>query len=141
MRDVDEVSGIVVDSAYRLHRGLGPGLLESVYATILTRVLEKRGLEVERERAVAFEYEGISFDDGLRVDLLVDRRVVVEVKSIETLAPVHAKQLITYLRLMDLHVGLLLNFGAPWMKDGVRRVVNRHTPSPQTPIRVDRLMP
>ena len=128
MRDVNEITAEIVDAAYGIHTRIGPGLLESVYETLLARVLEQRGLRVERQRAVSFEYDGIRFDEGFRVDLLVDGRVVVELKSVERLAPVHPKQLLTYLRLLDLRVGLLLNFGAPTMKEGIRRVVNDYRP-------------
>ena len=138
MRDIDEVSGIIVNAAYSLHSRLGPGLLESVYTRVLGTMLEHRGLAVEREKAVTFEFDGLLFEGGLRVDLLVEQQVVVEVKSMEALAPVHGKQILTYLRLLDLRVGLLINFGALRLNDGLRRVVNRHSPSPNTPLRIDR---
>jgi iron complex transport system substrate-binding protein len=118
----------VVDSAYRLHRELGPGLLESVYELILAQMLAKRGLQVERQKSMPFAFEGIRFDDCLRVDLLVESSVIIELKSIEALAPVHSKQLLTYLRLSGLPLGLLINFGAPTLKQGIKRVVNNHPP-------------
>ncbi|HEY7770382.1 GxxExxY protein [Longimicrobium sp.] len=136
MRDVDEVSGAIVDAALRLHTRLGPGLLESVYEVLLARMLEKRGLSVERQLPVTFEMDGIRFEEGFRVDLLVDKRIVVELKSVEKLADVHPKQLLTYLRLLDLRVGLLINFGAARMKDGIHRIVNGHTPSTASPLRL-----
>jgi GxxExxY protein len=123
MRDIDETTGEIVDASYRIHTGLGPGLLESVYEAVLARSLEQRGLSVERQKAVALEFDGLTFDEGFRVDLLVDGRVVVELKSVEKLAPVHSKQVLTYLRLMDLRAGLLVNFGAPTLKEGIRRIV------------------
>lgn len=123
---VEEISAIVVDSAYHLHVDLGPGLLESVYETVLARVLTERGLRVERQKGVVFEYQGMRFDDGLRVDLLVNESLIVELKSVETLAPVHGKQLLTYLRLMNLPLGLLINFGAATFKQGCKRIVNNH---------------
>ncbi len=89
---LDDITGEIVDASIRVHRDLGPGLLESVYEAILAKVLTKRGLEVERQKPVCFEYDGISFDDGFRVDLLVEGLVVVELKSLEKLAPVHSKQ-------------------------------------------------
>ncbi len=122
--DDDAISGLIVDASVRLHKDLGPGLLESVYETLLAHRLRARGLMVERQKTIAFEFDGVLFDDGYRVDLLVDGRVIVELKSVEQLAPVHAKQLLTYLRLMNLRVGLLVNFGAPVMKDGIKRLVN-----------------
>ena len=128
MRDVNEITGEIVDAAYGVHTRLGPGLLESVYEAVLARVLEQRGFTVERQRVVPFEYDGLKFDEGFRIDLLVDGRVVVELKSVERIAPVHPKQLLTYLRLLDLRAGLLLNFGAPTMKEGIRRVVNNYRP-------------
>ena len=139
MQDVDQVTGVIVDTALHLHMHLGPGLMESVYSVLLARSLEKRGLMVEREKKISFEYDGIRFEDGLRLDLLVEDRVIVELKSIDKLAPVHTKQVLTYLRLLDLRVGLLMNFGAPTFREGLRRVVNAHTPAPNSPLRVDPL--
>ena len=123
-RDWDGITGAVIDEAMRLHRELGPGLLESVYETILEKMLIKRGLAVERQKRVVFEYAGMTFDDGLRIDLLVEGCVVVELKSVEELAPVHGKQVLTYLKLMKLPVGLLINFGGATLKEGLRRIVN-----------------
>lgn len=119
-----ELTGIIVDEAFQLHKDLGPGLLESVYSTLLDHRLRKRGLNVEREKKVVFTYDGIVFDQGLRVDLLVEGRVVVELKSVEMMPPVAYKQTLTYLRLLDLRVALLINFGAALFKQGVRRIVN-----------------
>lgn len=118
------ITGPVVDTAYRLHTRLGPGLLESVYETVFARMLQQAGLRVERQRPVAFEFEGIRFDEVCRVDLLVEKQVVVELKALEKLAPVHSRQLLTYLRLLDLPVGLLINFGAARLNDGLQRVLN-----------------
>jgi iron complex transport system substrate-binding protein len=103
--NVEEISAVVVDRAYHLHVNLGPGLLESVYETVLARLLSERGLRVERQKLVVFEYHGIRFDDGLRADLLINDRLIVELKSVETLAPVHSKQVLTYLRWMKLPLG------------------------------------
>ena len=128
-KSLDDVTGEIVDAAYKLHTGLGPGLLESVYETVLARDLQRRGLLVERQKPVSFDYDGLHFDDGLRVDLLVESRVVVEIKSVERLQPVHPKQVLTYLRLMNLSVGLLINFGAPTLKEGLKRIVNDLEPS------------
>ena len=135
--NVEEISSVVVDTAFRLHRDLGPGLLESVYEAVLARMLEKRGLRVERQKAAAFDFDGMHFDEGLRVDLLVNGCFVVELKSVEKLSPVHAKQLLTYLRLLDLPVGLLVNFGAATFKEGVKRVVNRHRDFASSRLRVN----
>ena len=128
MRERDRLTGEIVDAAYRIHTKLGPGLLESVYEAVLARTLEQRGLKVERQKPVPIEFDGLRFDEGFRIDLLVDDRVVVELKSVEQLAPVHSKQLLTYIRLLDLRVGLLINFGASTLKEGVRRVVNAYSP-------------
>jgi len=122
--DLKGLTGAIVDTAFRLHVGLGPGLLESVYQSILARDLKRRGLQVDTERIVSFEYDGMRFDSGLRVDLLIENSIVVELKSVEHLSPVHPKQLLTYLRLLRLPVGLLINFGAARLKDGIRRVAN-----------------
>jgi len=121
---LDDITGEIVDASIRIHQDPGPGLLECVYEAILAKVLTRRGLTVERQKPICFEYDGISFDDGFRVDLLVERRVVVELKSVEKVAPVHSKQLLTYLRLMSLPVGLLINFGAATLKEGLHRIVN-----------------
>ncbi|MCB1041942.1 MAG: GxxExxY protein [Acidobacteria bacterium] len=126
-RDIEEVASIVIDTALRLHRELGPGLLESVYEAILARMLEKAGLKVERQLPVPIHFQGITVDEGFRLDLLVNAQLVVELKSVESIHPVHPKQLLTYLRLLDLPLGLLINFGAPFLKDGLQRVVNHHT--------------
>src|SRR5882672_6674190 len=115
----NELSSIIVDSAFKIHTTLGPGLLESVYEAVLEYELRKRGCEVIVQRAIPVVYEDVKLDLGFRADLIVDRKVVIEVKSVEALAPVHAKQLRTYLRL-----GLLINFNVNLIKDGIKRVVN-----------------
>jgi GxxExxY protein len=124
MRDINQLSGEIVDCAFRLHVGLGPGLLESVYQRVLTAMLRRRGLEVATELPVSFDYEGMRFENGLRLDMMVGGLIIVELKSVEYLAPVHRKQLITYLRLTNCRLGLLLNFGSPTMKEGIHRIVN-----------------
>jgi GxxExxY protein len=125
MYDPNELARIIVDSAYRIHVRLGPGLLESVYETVMAKDLEARGLKVQRQKSVSFEFEGIEFSDGYRPDLIVNETVIVEIKSVSQLLPVHYMQLLTYLRLLDYRLGLLLNFNTPLMKYGVKRVVNR----------------
>ena len=129
MRDIDEISGEVLDVALRLHRDLGPGLLESVYEALLAARLRVSGLRVERQKAIAAEFESVRFEAAFRADLVVDGRLLVEVKSVDMLLPVHAKQLLTHLRLMKQPVGLLLNFGGATLKEGVRRIVNDYKPS------------
>ena len=126
-----------MDASLQIHRELGPGLLESVYEMVLAKALQRRQLTVERQRPVRFEYDGMVFDEGFRVDLLVEGCVVAELKSVEQLAPVHSKQLLTYLRLMNLPVGLLINFGAATLKEGLHRIVNRLPPSAAPRLRVN----
>ncbi len=135
--NAEEVSSAIVDTAFHLHRGIGPGLLESVYESLLSSLLERRDLKVERQVLVEFDFDGVHFSEGLRLDLLVEGLVVVELKSVERLAPVHPKQLLTYLRLLHLPLGLLINFGAPTFKEGVKRVVNHHTNFASSRLRVN----
>ncbi|HSK17539.1 MAG TPA: GxxExxY protein [Longimicrobiales bacterium] len=123
--DLNRVTGVIVDSAFRIHSTLGPGLMEHVYETILARDLRRRGLGVERQWSISFDFEGLWFDDACRADLVVERCVVVEIKSVATILARHHKQVLTYLRLLDYRVGLLLNFGAPTMKDGIKRIVHK----------------
>jgi GxxExxY protein len=121
----NEIATIIVDAAFKIHKALGPGLLESVYQTTLSYELQKRGLGVVQQAALPVYYEEVKLELGFRVDLIVSEKVVVEIKSVEALVPIHRKQLATYLRLMDLHLGLLVNFNVELIKDGIQRVVNR----------------
>jgi len=120
----DEISRIVVDAAVQLHRDLGPGLLESVYETALSYLLIKRALSCVRQMPIPISYDGLQFDEGFRADIVVNDLVILELKSVEKIAPVHRKQIQSYLRLADKRLGLLLNFGAPLMRDGIVRAVN-----------------
>ncbi len=120
----NEISRIIVDVAVDVHRRLGPGLLESVYQTILAHQLRKRGLGVEVEVPIPILWDDIALEIGFRADMIVEKLVVVEVKSVESLAPVHKKQLLSYLRLADKRLGLLINFGESLLKDGIHRIVN-----------------
>lgn len=129
LKDIDRISGDVVDVAIRLHRELGPGLLESVYEAVLAARLRAMGYAVATQRTIDIEFEGVRVECAFRIDLLVDERLLVEIKSVERLAPVHAKQLLTYLRLTGQPVGLLINFGGETLKEGIRRLVNSHNPS------------
>jgi GxxExxY protein len=138
-KTLDGITGEIIDAAYRLHRNLGPGLLKSVYEVILAREFERRRLRATRQESVSFDYDGLHFRDCLRVDLLVESRVVVEIKSVERLLPVHPRQLLTYLRLMNLRVGLLINFGAPTLREGLQRIVNELPPSASPRLRVNHL--
>ena len=122
---LNEVSRVIVDTAIYVHRKLGPGLLESVYLHVLAFELRKRGLVVETEVPIPVVWEGMRFEIGFRADLIVNDAIIIELKSIEAVAPVHKKKLLTYLCLTDKRLGLILNFGAELMKDGIFRVVNR----------------
>jgi GxxExxY protein len=137
--ELDDITGVIVDASMKLHRVTGPALLESLYEALLASELRQRGLQVERQRLITVSYDGDEIENAFRADLLVEGCVIVEIKSLERLAPIHAKQVLTYLRLTNLRVGLLLNFGAESMKDGVKRVVNNYTPPPSSPLRINRL--
>jgi GxxExxY protein len=121
----NEVAKLIVDAAFTVHTRLGPGLLESVYEAILEYELTKRGLNVVHQRPMPVIYEEVRMNIGFRPDLIVEGEVIIEVKSVEVIAPVHMMQLLTYLRLADKRLGLLINFGGALIKDGIRRVVNR----------------
>jgi GxxExxY protein len=120
----NEIAKEVVDAAVKVHSKLGPGLLESVYEAILARELEKRGLHIERQVPIPILYDDLRFDEGFRADIIVEAKVILELKSVEQLAKVHYKQLFTYLKLADKRLGLLLNFGAELMKKGIKRIAN-----------------
>ena len=124
MEDHNFLARIIVDTAFHIHHRMGPGLLESVYETILFHELGKRGLEVDRQRAIPIIYEGRRFDEGFRADLVVNNSVLVELKSVESTSLVHKKQLLTYLRLSGMRLGLLINFGESFIKNGIHRIVN-----------------
>ena len=120
----NKIAKLVVDAAYHVHTKLGPGLLESVYEVVMAHELEKRGLAIERQVSLPIQYDGLNFDEGFRADMVVEDSVILELKSVESVAPVHKKQLLTYLKLTDKKLGLLLNFGAPLIKKGIFRIVN-----------------
>ncbi|MEM7015450.1 MAG: GxxExxY protein [Verrucomicrobiota bacterium] len=122
--ELEQIAKDVVDASMKLHMDLGPGLLESVYTVILQKKLEDRGYRVEREVGIPVEYDGINFEMGFRADLVINGCFIVELKSVEKLAPVHAKQLLTYLKLTDLRLGLLINFGEALLKNGIKRLAN-----------------
>ena len=120
----NEIAKKIMDASFDIHRNLGPGLLETVYEVILAKKLTEMGLGVERQVSVPIRFEGFTFDEGFRADLIVEEKVIVELKSVERMLPVHAKQLLTYLRLTGLRLGLLINFGENLLKHGFKRVVN-----------------
>lgn len=128
--NINTITEVVISESINIHKNIGAGLLESVYEAILQRRLELCGLFVERQKPIAFQYKGLFFDEGFRIDLLVERKVVIELKSIEKITPVHQKQLLTYLKLLNLPVGLLINFGGATLKEGLQRVVNNYAPEP-----------
>ena len=128
----NEIATRVVDAAYRLHSGLGPGIFEIVYEVSLAHELRKAGYLVERQVPVPITWDGMRFDEGFRADLIIDHCVLVEVKSIAALDPVHSKQVLTYLRLMDKRLGLLINFGEHMIKNGIKRIANGMPEEPPT---------
>ncbi|MGI9516447.1 MAG: GxxExxY protein [Pirellulaceae bacterium] len=121
----NEIGTIVVDSGFQVHSSLGPGLLESVYEMSLAYELESRGLHVVRQQPIEVKYRDTVFDEGFRADLVVENKVIIELKSVEEIHPVHKKQLLTYLKLSDCRLGYLINFGAPLFTEGITRVVNK----------------
>lgn len=137
MVDLEVAAADVIDVSLRLHRELGPGLLESVYEAILAAKLQQMGYAVDRQRAIAIEFEGTRFDAAFKADLIVGGRLIVEIKSIERLNAVHAKQLLTYLRLTKQPLGLLINFGGATLKEGLRRLVNGYTPLASSRLRAN----
>jgi GxxExxY protein len=120
----NEIAKVVVDAAYKVHTTLGPGLLESVYEAVLAYELERRGLWVVRQQGISVIYEGVRLEEGFRADLIVEDKVIIEIKSLEAVHPVHKKQLLTYLRLANKRLGLLINFGEELIKNGITRLVN-----------------
>ena len=120
----NEIASAVLNAAFKIHTRLGPGLLESVYETVLAYELATQGIAVRRQVPVPIRYEELSFEEGFRADLLVDECVIVELKSLEALAPIHGKQVLTQLRLSRKRLGLLINFGAAQLKDGIKRIAN-----------------
>ena len=136
--EIDDITGVIVDSAVKIHRDLGFGLFESVYELALAAVLQRRGLRVARQRPIGLSYEGVDCALAFRADLVVEGCVLVELKVVDRLTRTHRTQLLTYLRLAGLPVGLVLNFGAEVMKDGIKRVVNNLPSSASSPLRINR---
>lgn len=122
--DENKIGDIIIDTAFHLHNNLGTGLYEIVYEVILAKLLIKKGLSVQRQVAVPIEFEGERFDEGFRIDLFVEGKVIIELKSTEHISPMHKKQLLTYLKLTNTKLGYILNFGTVLMKDGIARIVN-----------------
>ncbi|QAY75139.1 GxxExxY protein [Sphingosinicella sp. BN140058] len=126
MMDVESVASVAIESGLRLHRHLGPGLLESVYESLLAATLARGGFSVERQVPVTITYDGLTLKDAFRADLLIESNLIIEVKSVDKLAPIHSKQLLTYLRVSNRPLGLLMNVGGMTFKEGLKRVVNAH---------------
>ena len=137
MADIEELARVTIDCGLRIHRELGPGLLESVYEAVLASSLIAKGIKVDRQVPIAIEFQGLAFAEGFRADLLVEGRLIVEVKSVDRLMPVHGKQLLTYLRLTKQPLGVLLNFGGATFREGIRRIVNNHTEVGSSRLRVN----
>ena len=131
--DFEALVSSVINYGFHLHREIGPGLLESVYEIMLTESIREAGFLVERQVAVPIKYKGVTLENAFKADLLVERKLLVELKSTERNAPVYGKQVLTYLRLMDLPVGILMNFGLATYKEGLQRIVNRYTDPPDRP--------
>lgn len=129
MKHIDDITRDVIGVAMDIHRGLGPGLLESVYETVLAGKLARLGYKVDRQKPIDIDYENMRFEAAFRIDIMVEDQLVVEIKSVEQLNKAHAKQLLTYLRLTKQPVGLILNFSGETMKEGIRRLVNNHMDS------------
>ena len=137
-RNTDIITADIVDVAYRIHRDLGPGLVEKIYARVAAAALRRRGYTIEEQVRITFEFEGIRFEGGLVIDLLVNDCVVVEVKAAEKTLPLYKRQTFTYLRLSGRNVALLLNFGAATMKEGTHRIVHNYTPTAESKLRINK---
>jgi GxxExxY protein len=135
--ELERISSIAVECCFQLHEQLGPGLLESVYETILAELLRRKGLKVDRQKPIKINFLDLDIEEGFRADLVIEDMFIIEIKSLEQMSKVHAKQLLTYLRLMNLPLGLLMNFGAPTFKDGIKRIVNNHTAFASSRLRVN----
>ncbi len=120
----NEIGTIIIETAINIHKGLGPGLLESVYETVLSKKLTDKGLNVKRQIAIPIKFEGIQFDEGFRADIIANDKVIIEIKSVEKLSTVHKKQLLTYLKLSNLKLGYLINFNEELLKNGISRIIN-----------------
>lgn len=129
MNTIDEIAKEIVDAAFKIHSKLGPGLLESAYEACLAHELTKRGFMVERQKPQPVHYDGIEIEVGYRLDILVNDSVIIELKAVEQLAPIHQAQLMTYLRLSEKTLGLLINFNVPLIKNGIRRIANQFNES------------
>lgn len=139
MRDIEDVAATAIDCGFHIHKELGPGMLETVYEAVLALALKERGLSVQRQVTVPIRYRGLTLAEAFRADIVVEESLIIEVKSVERNAPVHAKQVLTYLRLLGQPVGLLMNFGCETFRDGLKRVVNRYQPFAPSRLRVNQI--
>jgi len=137
MRDIEDLAATAIDCGFHMHKELGPGMLESVYEAIFEIALQEKGLSVRRQIPVPIRYRELTLPEAFRADLVVEGALVIEIKSVERNAPIHAKQLLTYLRLLEQPVGLLMNFGCETFRDGLKRVVYRYTPFAPSRLRVN----
>jgi len=133
--EINDITGIIIEESIKIHTDLGPGLLESVYEEILAYRLSKRSLHIERQTPIPVFYEEVKMDVGFRSDIIVENKVIVEIKSIETIAAVHSKVLLTYLKLTGITVGLLINFNEAVLKNGIKRIVNNYLSASPAPLR------
>jgi len=134
--DIEALASIAVDCGLKLHQRLGPGLLESAYEKVLAHMLMERGLRVETQKLVPITVDGLCIENGFRADILVEGQLLIEVKSVDRFEPVHAKQVLTYLRLLDMPLGLLMNFSVATFREGLRRVVNNHQEIGGSPLNI-----
>ena len=141
MADIEELARLAIDCGFKIHTDLGPGLLESVYEAVLAASLTKRGLKVDRQVPINIEYDGLVFAEGFRADLVVEGGLIIEIKCVDRLAPLHGKQLLTYLRLTKQPLGLLMKFGGATFREVIRRVVNNHTDFASSRLRVNQSAP
>lgn len=137
MRDIEKLATLAIDNGLKIHKDLGPGLLESVYEAVLAASLARGGVTVERQKPIEIEYDGMKLGEGFRAYLVVEGRLIIEIKSTDRFAPVHAKQLLTYLKLTKQPLGLLMNFGGETFREGLKRVVNNHDPFAPSRLRVN----
>lgn len=135
--DVEALATLAIDVGLRVHKTVGPGLLESAYESILAHEFTKHGLAVERQKLVPILYDGVVIDNAFRADLIVEGKLLLELKSVAGLLPAHRKQVLTYLRFLDLRIGLLMNFGSERFSEGLHRVVNRHDDTSRSPLRIN----
>lgn len=129
MKSIDEIAALIVDSSYQVHKELGPGLLESAYEACLAHELTKRRLKIERQKEQPVIYDGIKIDVGYRIDLLVENSIIIELKAVEFIIPIHQAQLMTYLKLSGKTLGFLINFNTTYFKSSIKRIANNHQES------------